>query len=140
MSFRTDLDPFDRAYAHFVRAVREAIQQTFAEEANSGLTQKELSETLGVDAGLISRRLGSPGNMTLRSISDLFTAMGREPLSNFSPPEPVAQLPALSQNGLGQVVAVGIYSVVDGLLFDQMLTSPTNGNPQLPPATKAVAT
>ena len=94
MSFQIDLDPFERAYAHFSRRVREAIQQTFAEEADDGLTKKELSETLGVDAALVSRRLNGPGNITLRTLSDLFTAMGRDPLSNFVCPEtPVSQGP-----------------------------------------------
>ena len=86
MSFQIDLDPFDRAYAHFASYVREAIQKTFAEEAESGLTQKEIAETLDIDQALVSRRLSGPGNITLRTLSDLYTAMGRAPLSNFTPP------------------------------------------------------
>jgi transcriptional regulator with XRE-family HTH domain len=86
MSFQIDLDPFDRAYAHFASFVRAAIQQTFFEETASGLTQKEISETLGIDPALVSRRLNGPGNITLRTLSDLYTAMGRQPLSNFETP------------------------------------------------------
>jgi transcriptional regulator with XRE-family HTH domain len=87
MSFQIELNPFERAYAHFVRQVREALQKTFAEEAQDGLTQKELAETLGVDEALVSRRLNGPGNITLRTLADLYTAMGREPLSNFECPQ-----------------------------------------------------
>ena len=87
MSFQIDLNPFDRAYARFVRQVRDALQRTFAEESENGLTQKELAEALGIDQSLVSRRLHGPGNVTLRTLSDLYTAMGREPLSNFVAPE-----------------------------------------------------
>ena len=87
MSFRTDLNPYDRAYSHFVRQVRDAIQRTFDEEAESGITQKELADTLGIDQALVSRRLNGPGNITLRTLANLYTAMGREPLSNFVAPD-----------------------------------------------------
>lgn len=90
MSFQIKLNPFDRSYAHFIAHVRNAIQKTFAEQAEHGLTQKELADTLGVDPALISRRLNGPGNITLRTLSDLYVAMGREPLSNFvAPQDPV---------------------------------------------------
>jgi transcriptional regulator with XRE-family HTH domain len=100
MSFQIDLNPFDRAFAHFVRQVREALQQTFAEEAADGLTQKEIADVLGVDEALISRRLNGPGNITLRTLSDLYTAMGREPLSNFEAPQsPYAKVFAGASSG-----------------------------------------
>jgi hypothetical protein len=87
MSFQIALDPFDKAFAHFSRQIRAAIQKTFNEEAQNGLTQRELSETLGVNESVISRRLNGPGNITLRTLCDLFTAMGRDPLANFLVPE-----------------------------------------------------
>jgi transcriptional regulator with XRE-family HTH domain len=93
MSYQIGLDPYERAFAHFLAEVRDAIQRTYAEEAENGLTQRELAETLGVDESLISRRLSGPGNITLRTLCDLYTAMGREPLANFAapmrPPVPV---------------------------------------------------
>lgn len=87
MSFQIDLDPFELAYAQFVAHVRDAIQRTYAEGVPEGLTQREIAETLDIDPGLVSKRLNGPGNLTLRTLSDLYTAMGREPLSNFVCPE-----------------------------------------------------
>lgn len=87
MSFQIDLDPFELAYAQFVANVRDAIKQTYTEGVADGLTQREIAETLGIDAALVSKRLNGPGNITLRTLSDLYTAMGREPLSNFVCPE-----------------------------------------------------
>ena len=86
MSFRIELDPYEKAYARFQSHIRDAIQRTYEAAARDGLTQKELAETLDIDAALISRRLNGPGNVTLRTISDLFTAMGSEPLANFVAP------------------------------------------------------
>jgi hypothetical protein len=86
MSFQIELDPFDQAYAQFSSHVREAIRRTFEQEMLNGLTQREMAETLDVDEALISRRLNGPGNITLRTLSDVFVAMGREPLSNFVAP------------------------------------------------------
>jgi transcriptional regulator with XRE-family HTH domain len=87
MSFQIALDKYERAYGALVRAVQAALQATFAEESNDrGLTQADLSRELGISPSVISRKLNGSGNATLRSISDLFTAMGREPLSSFHPP------------------------------------------------------
>lgn len=89
MSFQIGLDDYELIYAHFSRQVREAIQKTFDQEAANGLSQKEIAENLGVDESLVSRRLNGPGNITLRTLSDLYVAMGREPLSNFVVPSAV---------------------------------------------------
>lgn len=107
MSFQLDLNPFDRAYARFVRQVRDALQRTFAEESENGLTQKELAEALDIDQSLVSRRLHGPGNITLRTLSDLYTAMGREPLSNFVAPErPYVQINQVKTSTDGQIVEI----------------------------------
>ena len=85
MSFQIELDKYERAYGRFLHKIQTAIQQTFAqEEEGQGLTQGDLARELNVDKSTISRRLNGSGNITIRSISDIFTAMGREPLSNFS--------------------------------------------------------
>ena len=87
MSFRIDLDPYDEAYGHFIEKIQAAIQKTFSdEEAARCLTQAEVARELNVDPSVVSRRINGSGNITLRTISDLYTAMGREPLSNFEPP------------------------------------------------------
>ena len=83
MSFRIESDKYEAAYADFLREIREAIQKTFAEESERGLTQADLAAELDVHPSIVSRRLAGAGNITLRTISDLYTAMGREPLSNF---------------------------------------------------------
>lgn len=84
MSFQIELDKYDEAYGHFMREVRAAIQETFRqEEERRNLTQSALACELKVDPSVISRRLSGSGNVTLRTICDLYTAMGREPLSNF---------------------------------------------------------
>lgn len=85
MSFQIELDKFEEAYGHFMRDIRLAIQRTFAEEAESrNLTQADIANELETDPSVVSRRLNGAGNVTLRTICDLYTAMGREPLSNFS--------------------------------------------------------
>jgi len=85
MSFQIDLDKYERAYGHFLHKIQSSIQQTFAEEEEErGLTQSDIARELKIDKASVSRRLNGTGNVTLRTISDLFTAMDREPLSNFS--------------------------------------------------------
>ena len=44
------------------------------------------SVVIGIDLSVVSRRLNGIGNITLKTISDTYTAMNREPLSNFVPP------------------------------------------------------
>ncbi len=84
MSFRIELDKYEEAYGHFMREIHSAIQATFAQEAElRNLTQADLAQELNVDPSVISRRLSGGGNVTLRTICDLYTAMGREPLTNF---------------------------------------------------------
>jgi hypothetical protein len=60
-----------------------------------------MAEVLDVDLSVVSRRLNGAGNVTLRTISDTYTAMDREPLSNFLPPRPpvteATRLPSMKQ-------------------------------------------
>lgn len=51
----------------------EALREAFAK---SGLTQDQLAAKLGVDKGLISRRLNGNENLTLRTMSFMASAMG----------------------------------------------------------------
>jgi len=84
MSFQIELDKYEESYGHFMLKIRNAIQETFAQEAERrGLTQADIAAELEVNASVVSRRLSGAGNVTLRTVSDLYTAMGREPLSNF---------------------------------------------------------
>jgi len=87
MSFQIALDKYERAYGALARAVQAALQATFTEEARDrGLTQADVARELNISPSVVSRKLNGSGNATLRSVSDLFTAMGREPLSGFHPP------------------------------------------------------
>ena len=84
MSFQLGLDKFEKAFGHFMREVSVSISETFKQEAEArGLTQTDIARELGIDASVVSRRLAGGGNLTLRSVCDLFTAMDRSPLSNF---------------------------------------------------------
>lgn len=85
MSFQIASDKYEDAYARFLRDIRIAIQQTFEEEAKArSLTQADLARELDVAPSVISRRLSGVGNVTLRTISDLYVAMGRQPLACFA--------------------------------------------------------
>ena len=111
--FSNRIGSVDRSFARFLGKIREAIQRTFAEEAERGLSQKEIADTLGVDQALISRRLNGPGNITLRTLSDLYTAMGREPLSNFVCPR-------------SQMATVGAFVASTSSSSETVTVRPTN--------------
>jgi transcriptional regulator with XRE-family HTH domain len=87
MLFQIEPDRFESAYADLLERIQNAIQQTYHEEQEAhGLTKTAIADALGVDLSVVSRRLNGIGNITLRTISDTYTAMNREPLSNFVPP------------------------------------------------------
>jgi|SRR5580658_1432315 transcriptional regulator with XRE-family HTH domain len=80
-------DRFESAYADLLERIQNALQQTYHEEQEArGLTKTAVAAALGVDLSVVSRRLNGIGNITLRTISDTYTAMDREPLSNFVAP------------------------------------------------------
>jgi hypothetical protein len=86
MYFQIDVDPYEANYAHLLERIQIAMQTTFAEEhALRSLMQADIARDLSIDQSVVSRRLNGGGNVTLRSISDFYTAMGREPLENFRP-------------------------------------------------------
>ncbi len=78
-------DRYESAYAAFLTSILDAVQRTFAEEQKRGLTLVKLSENLGLSEQLVRRRLKGQGIMTLRTICDLYIAMGRQPFDNFKP-------------------------------------------------------
>ena len=108
MSFQIALNKYERSYGELLRNIRNAIQATFAEEAESrGLTQKHISDELKVDKSVVSRRLNGSGNVTLRTVCDLYTAMDREPFSNFNCPAPrVVAVKTLDAPSFGNVAIV----------------------------------
>jgi len=69
-----------------MRKIREAIQETYEQQRSSAnLTQAAIAAKLDVDRSTVSKRLAGEGNITLRTLSDLYYAMGRLPLENFNP-------------------------------------------------------
>lgn len=113
MSFRIELDKYERAYGRFLRDIQRAIQKTFAEEEEAhGLNQAALARELKTDPSVVSRRLNGSGNVTLRTICDLYTAMGREPLSNFEVPEGLAA-PVLNADQLGSTLSKVVSVQID---------------------------
>ena len=89
MSFRIEgVEPKELAYAIFCGNIRHAILQTWEEEYEArGLTLAMIAETLGLsEAALVDMLDGRA--LDLRTISNLYSAMDREPLSNFEVPEP----------------------------------------------------
>jgi hypothetical protein len=82
-----EADRFESAYADLLERIQNALQQTYHEEQIAhGITKTAIAGILSIDLSVVSRRLNGIGNVTLRSISDTYTAMNREPLSNFIPP------------------------------------------------------
>lgn len=85
MSFQIESDKFESSYASFLNRIREAIQATYTEQVAEGHTRASIAAELEVDRSVVSKRLSGAGNITLRTISDLYVAMGRIPLENFEP-------------------------------------------------------
>jgi transcriptional regulator with XRE-family HTH domain len=59
-------------YTNLHRA-HQAMRAAFAK---SGMTQDELAAKLGIDKGLVSKRLNGNDNLTLRTLSFMASAMG----------------------------------------------------------------
>jgi len=83
MFLQTESDKYELGYARFLRRVRTAIQMTYEAARAEGLNQSAIAAELGVTPSVVSKRLAGAGNMTLRSVSDLFIAMGSEALEHF---------------------------------------------------------
>src|SRR5689334_1840996 len=62
--------------AEVSQAAQFEMRRAFAKEAKeSGITQDEIAERLGVDKSLISRRMRGRSNPTLETLSDMARAM-----------------------------------------------------------------
>ena len=84
MHFPIRSDKFSFNYARFLRKVRDAVQSIYEEEQKeNGITHEYIAEQLGLTRSTVTKRLQCEGNLTLKSLSDLYVAMGREPLENF---------------------------------------------------------
>jgi transcriptional regulator with XRE-family HTH domain len=95
------IDDRSAVAARFISLVHGEIQRAFAAASKKGLTQQALASKLGVNRATVNKRLQGLDNLTLRSISDLAWALGREPgfalnATDFSVNEPTFSEPTVS--------------------------------------------
>ena len=83
MSYQIKLDKRARQAAKFISKLQTRIQEMLVQ---SGMTQQEVAERLGVDRSLINRRLTGKANLTARSIADFSYVFGKEVDIKFSEP------------------------------------------------------
>jgi transcriptional regulator with XRE-family HTH domain len=65
----------------------DAVLELWRKRHSAGLTQADLANRLGKDAGWVSKRLRGPGNWTLRTLGELVEALDGELEINVSPLE-----------------------------------------------------
>lgn len=58
--------------------VYQLVLKLFLEEAEKGLTKKDLAKKIGKNAAQVTRWFSGPSNWTLDTVSDLLIAMGSE--------------------------------------------------------------
>lgn len=75
MSYQLRIDKRSLKVAKFISRLQSAIQSALAE---SGMTQQEVAEKLGVDRSVVNRRLKGKANLTARSIADFAFALDRD--------------------------------------------------------------
>lgn len=79
MSFQISLSPTRRAAGRFIEEARRALQRALAEERQeTGITQSDIANTIGVHRSVISRELRGDADMTLGRVAEIAEAMGRE--------------------------------------------------------------
>jgi transcriptional regulator with XRE-family HTH domain len=104
---------------------------------NSGLTQDELAEKLGIDKSLISKRLNGSENLTLKTLSFMATALNCRLKIEPLPYHQVAQSVARQRNNeLAQIAHLDLkQSVLDGYshattIITRQLASVVSKDPQ----------
>jgi transcriptional regulator with XRE-family HTH domain len=75
MSYRLKIDRRSLKAAKLISKLQTEIQKALIE---SGMTQQEVAERLGVDRSVINRRLKGSANLTARSISDFAYVLDRD--------------------------------------------------------------
>ena len=83
MSYQLRIDKRSLKAAKFISRLQSAIQTALIE---SGLTQQEVAEKLGVDRSVVNRRLKGKANLTARSIADFAYALERDIRVDFVDP------------------------------------------------------
>ena len=85
MSYRIKIDPKSRKAARFISRLQKAIQKALVE---SGKTQQEVAEILGVDRSVVNRRLKGSANLTARSIAEFAYAFDKDVAIEFIDRDP----------------------------------------------------
>ncbi|UOA32556.1 hypothetical protein DSM110093_02356 [Sulfitobacter sp. DSM 110093] len=75
MSYQLKIDPKSRKSARFISRLQKVIQKALIE---SGKTQQEVAEVLGVDRSVVNRRLKGSANLTARSIAEFAYALDKD--------------------------------------------------------------
>lgn len=75
MSYQLKINKRSLKAARFISRLQSVIQRSFVE---SGLTQQEVAERLGVDRSVINRRLKGKANLTARSIADFAFVLDKD--------------------------------------------------------------
>lgn len=75
MSYQLKINPKARRSARFISRLQKKIQRALVE---SGMTQQQVAEKLGVDRSVINRRLSGKANLTARSIAEFAYAFDKE--------------------------------------------------------------
>jgi transcriptional regulator with XRE-family HTH domain len=68
----------DYGFARVRDAAYEAVMELWRRRSAEGMTQAQLADALGGDAGWLSRNLKGPGNWTLKTIGRLVDALDGE--------------------------------------------------------------
>ena len=80
MSYRININRKSLKSARFISHLQKTIQLYFI---NSGMTQQDVAEKLGVNRSVINKRLKGNANLTARSIAEFAYAFDKEPVIEF---------------------------------------------------------
>lgn len=80
MSFKFKISPKDRASARFIgRVQRQLAESVLTAGKESGITRSDIAKTLGVNKSVVTRAISGKGNITLRTLAEIYWALGKEP-------------------------------------------------------------
>lgn len=91
----------DQATGRFMGRFNRALATAAVRQKKvCGITQRSVSEAMGVDKSVVSRILAGGGNPTLRTIGELAWAMGLRPTIIFEP------IDTLAHNAAGEPIKI----------------------------------
>jgi DNA-binding phage protein len=79
MSYELKISPRDRAGSRLVHSVhKQLVLAALDQKAETGVSQQQIAEKLGVNRSVINRLLRGTGNLTLRTLGEVAWALGLE--------------------------------------------------------------